>query len=168
MKYRSLLPALLATLLVTSSAVADTPDATRTALEAAVVREALDAPRVAFLFTGQGAQYTGMGQSLYRTHSTFRSAFDECDEAGVVRTLPVDTVAVPAPAKLVVVAPDSRLQAVDKGGLVHCFEYAVARHAAREGAEPVPQVEAPGDIDSLIAGVIMTYEVAVGDGSPLE
>ena len=40
---------------------------------------AVNAPRIAYLFTGQGSQYPGMCKSLYNSECVFRDCMKQCD-----------------------------------------------------------------------------------------
>ena len=60
------------------SITADSLDSLTSSLESAVPNHVLSVRKVAFIFSGQGVQYLGMGGQLYWTNEVFRSHVHEC------------------------------------------------------------------------------------------
>lgn len=81
---------------------------------------------------------------------------------------PVDPSAVRATAEIVVVLASQRLQAIDDLFLGNRDQAAVAPHAARQGRQPLPQVQSPYHFEQLFLGLLGVHEQAMGDRTTLQ
>lgn len=91
---------------------------------------------VAFLCTGQGAQYVGMGQELYQSQTLFRQALDRCAE--LLRgelDAPLHTLLFPSAAEKAAAAQKIDQTAYTQPALF-ALEYALAQLWLGLGVEP--------------------------------
>jgi myxalamid-type polyketide synthase MxaB len=92
-------------------------------------------PRIAMLFTGQGAQYAGMGRELFETQPVFRATLERCKEIlrGVLDRHLLDEVLFPTPA-----AATEQLvnQTAYTQPALFAIEYALAQLWRSWGVEP--------------------------------
>jgi acyl transferase domain-containing protein len=109
-------------------------------------------PRVAFVFTGQGAQYAGMGRALHEREPVFREAFDACDD--VLRPLigrPLAQIVYPGPGESSPIDDTRFTQPV-----LFAFEYALARLWMSWGLRPAAVMgHSVGEyVAACVAGVL--------------
>jgi acyl transferase domain-containing protein/SAM-dependent methyltransferase len=92
-----------------------------------------EAPRVAFLFPGQGPQYVNMGRALYDGAPVFRASFDACCDA-------LDPL-LPRPLRTVIFAPEGSVTPLDETAYAQpamfAMEIALAALWRSWGIEPV-------------------------------
>ncbi|MDH2425407.1 type I polyketide synthase [Sphaerisporangium sp. TRM90804] len=101
-----------------------------------LVKGSAGRPRVAWLFSGQGSQYAGMGAELYRAEETFRAAVDECAE--ILRDeIGLDLRDLLMPAEADRQAAEERLRRTEfTQPALFTVEYALARFWRSCGVEP--------------------------------
>lgn len=121
------------------------------------VSRSLDAgiPPWTWLFTGQGAQYQGMGSALYATDPAFREAFDECLSA-FDGELPFDLKRTMFEG-----APDALLATSVTQPAIFALEYAIARAWLARGARPSALVgHSVGEFAAAVIAGVMSLDAA--------
>ncbi|MEP5152677.1 type I polyketide synthase [Planktotalea sp.] len=93
-----------------------------------------DQPKTAFLFTGQGSQYAGMGRGLYEEHTTFRATIDRCEEAFLaLRGTSIKDILLAEPGS-------SEAEQINQTGMtqpaLYCLQVALVDLWAERGVRP--------------------------------
>ncbi|KAI1481114.1 polyketide synthase [Daldinia eschscholtzii] len=73
---------------VTASSLVEAQEAIKERLKYNFVPVSPEQPKVAFLFTGQGSHYAGLGRDLYAHYSVFRRAINEYDHLARIHGFP--------------------------------------------------------------------------------
>ncbi|KAK8138832.1 conidial yellow pigment biosynthesis polyketide synthase [Apiospora sp. TS-2023a] len=73
---------------VAASSSSDAAQAIKERLKSNFVPVSPEQPKVAFMFTGQGSHYAGLGKELYAHYSVFRAAINEYDQLAQIHGFP--------------------------------------------------------------------------------
>ncbi|KAI0896590.1 polyketide synthase [Annulohypoxylon nitens] len=73
---------------VTATSLIEAQEAIKERLKSNFVPVSPEQPKVAFLFTGQGSHYAGLGRDLYAHYSIFRQAINEYDQLARIHRFP--------------------------------------------------------------------------------
>ncbi|KAK1783530.1 putative polyketide synthase [Copromyces sp. CBS 386.78] len=136
---------------VTASSLSEAQSAILNRLKENFVPVTPEQPKVAFLFTGQGSQYTGMGKELYENYSIFRESLHEFDRLARLHGFESFLPLIDGTAK----DAASLSPIITQLGLC-CFEMALARLWESWGIKPaVVMGHSLGEYAALnVAGVL--------------